>query len=290
MASPDLHVRRILAVTRDARVVAAQPAAPGAGEVILKVPASEAGAAAVRREAEILALAEAPHFLGVSDGPSGMAIAMSHAGGTLHDRAMRADGAAIGCDEANAWLRGGVRALCRLHERGIAHGDVCPANLTMDAAGRVHAIDLGLASLLLPPVEGRPGARPARDWALHVAASRLDSVKGRPCFISPNVHDGLLGTRRDDLISLWLSVAWAMTARGPPAARLAWTRLCPEEGEPKAAFFKRIGRAMRATLDDPRWRQPALFALPPRARYAFDALYNLGFSERPPYDALMADL
>ncbi|HTA20237.1 MAG TPA: phosphotransferase, partial [Polyangia bacterium] len=42
-------------------------------------------------------------------------------------------------------------ALAHLHGRGIIHGDVCPANVRFDAAGRAVLLDFGLAG---PPTPG----------------------------------------------------------------------------------------------------------------------------------------
>lgn len=286
MAAPTFQIKNMLATSDDVHVVTATS---GDEAVVLKVPASEEGKEAVLREARLLAVSEAPYFLGVSEGPLGSAIAMRPVGETLHNRALREGAPVLEADEALEWLHGGLATLRDLHACGIVHGDVCPSNLTRDSDGRVHAIDLGLASMLLPWT-GKPGPRPARDWGKHVPDHRMDSGKGRPTFVSPNVHGGHLGTRRDDLISLFVSVAWAMTAGAPLGEQLPWMTLSPDEGEPVQAFFKRIGSTMRDALGDPDTRAAALGALPPEARGMFEVVYALGFAERPPYEDMLARL
>lgn len=273
-------VRDVVAVSGDARVVAARD---GDREVVLKIPSSDEGRAAMWREASLMAVSESPHFLGVSDGPLGPAVAMAHAGETLHDRALRAP---LGGDDALRWIYGGIAALRRLHACGIAHGDVSPQNLTMDADGRVHAIDLGLATMLLPWT-GKPGPRPARDWRRHVPDAPQAFGKGRPHFVSPAVHRGHLGTRRDDLVSLWLSVAWATTALAPASMQPPWMTLSPHDDESAPEFAKRVGRAVTEALDDPAGRERVLQGLPPPAREAFGVVTALGFAQEPTYDALL---
>ncbi|HEV3030087.1 MAG TPA: serine/threonine-protein kinase, partial [Polyangia bacterium] len=47
-------------------------------------------------------------------------------------------------------------ALAHLHGRGVVHGDVCPANVRLDAKGRAVLLDFGLAG---PPTPGSGAAR-----------------------------------------------------------------------------------------------------------------------------------
>lgn len=268
----------VLAESDDTRVVRAD------GRV-LKVPRTPAGRDMIRREAAILAATHAPHFVKVIQGVSGPVLVMRDAGETLFARVVRDDGGAFTATEALDWLRGGLRALRGLHECGVAHGDVCPLNLAMDRAGVVSVIDLGFGTMLLPWREA-PGPRQTKEWRAHIPDEPQAFAKGKPAFVSPRVHAGQLGTRRDDLASLWISVAWALTAAEPPEAQLAWATLERAADEPPAAFAKRVGRKMRAELETPEGRKRAFGKMGPRAVAAFDVVQALKFSERPPYDHL----
>src|SRR5262249_34184969 len=64
-------------------------------------------------------------------------------GGSVADRLTRG---APPVAEALEWLEEAARALDAGHRHGIVHRDVKPANLLLDAGGRVHVADFGVAS------------------------------------------------------------------------------------------------------------------------------------------------
>ena len=53
------------------------------------------------------------------------------------------------------WIAQAAEALTVLHQHGVVHGDVKPANLILDRDGRVVLVDLGSSSV---PLTGPPGA------------------------------------------------------------------------------------------------------------------------------------
>jgi serine/threonine protein kinase len=162
--------------------------------------AADRGARArFQREARTAAqLSAHPHVVTIYDiGEHGddAFIVMEHfSGGTVADRlrAARERGSPVDRDTALRWLRDAAAGLDVAHAAGIVHRDVKPANLLLDAQGRVAVADFGIARLAddtqmtqtgqvlgtaayLSPEQalGRP-ARPASDrYALAVVAYEL---------------------------------------------------------------------------------------------------------------------
>ena len=123
-----------------------------------------------------------------------------------------------------------VPVLEMVHDVGIVHNDIKPDNIMMDAAGRPVLVDWGLARVYL----GETGA--------HMRAAQAAPL-GTRRYMSPFVQAGHVGSRRDDLISLWF------VAMGAP-----WSN----------------------RLDDARMIDAKLAALPAE-------LVEVDFYERPPY-------
>ncbi|MET0594772.1 MAG: protein kinase, partial [Polyangiaceae bacterium] len=146
-----------------AEVWKARDAASGA-LVALKVAHDETARAMLAREAAHAALALSPFLPELVDVGSirieGSSVFMSEGAGASGPCAMAlvwTEGASIAAklrssiseaarlDLALSVARDVGEALSDLHAAGLAHGDIKPDNLIVDAAGRVHVIDLGLA-------------------------------------------------------------------------------------------------------------------------------------------------
>ena len=100
--------------------------------------------------------------------------------------------------EALEWLEEAARALDAGHRHGIVHRDVKPANLLLDARGRVHVADFGVAS-----------------------AGGLDSltatgtILGTAGYLSPEQARGERATPASDRYALAV-VAWELLAGERP--------------------------------------------------------------------------
>jgi tRNA A-37 threonylcarbamoyl transferase component Bud32/tetratricopeptide (TPR) repeat protein len=118
-------------------------------------------------------------------------------GGSLEER-LRAGVPDLG--QAVAWLEEAGRGLDAGHRRGVIHRDVKPGNLLLDANGRVHVADFGIAS-----------------------ASGLDSltmtgtVLGTAGYLAPEQAVGERATPASDRYALG-AVAWELLAGRRPFA------------------------------------------------------------------------
>jgi serine/threonine protein kinase len=76
-----------------------------------------------------------------------------------------------------------------IHKNMVLHRDIKPQNF-MIKDGELFLIDFGLATFYVN-VNGE-----------HIEESSHESILGTPKYISPNIHNGITPSRRDDLISL----------------------------------------------------------------------------------------
>jgi eukaryotic-like serine/threonine-protein kinase len=212
---------------------------PVAVKVLSDTIASDPGfVARFRREARTAAALSHPNLIGVYDfseeGERPYLVMQFVPGENLAARLERGEG--IDCDQLAREL---LEALAHIHEAGILHRDVKPANIIIEPDGTTRLIDFGIA---LP-----------RDAT---ALTSTGLVLGTERYAAPEVMAGEPATERSDLYSagvvlrscegrcsraLGAVVEW-MTSREPGArpssARQALARLERAEavGEPTQAF------------------------------------------------------
>ena len=90
----------------------------------------------------------------------------------------------------NKIIAGCIQILESIHKQFIIHRDIKPDNF-MIHNGKLYIIDFGLATFYID--ENR---------AHIVDAGSRDCILGTPKYVSNNIHNGCLPSRRDDLISL----------------------------------------------------------------------------------------
>ncbi|EST25042.1 hypothetical protein N566_24710 [Streptomycetaceae bacterium MP113-05] len=102
-----------------------------------------------------------------------------------------------------------AHALSHVHRAGIAHCDIKPGNILLDATGRPHLVDFGVARVL---ADGAPVA--------------TDRVPGTAAYLAPEQVRGEEVTTRTDVYALGLTLLESLTgcreyAGGPLEAALA---------------------------------------------------------------------
>jgi serine/threonine protein kinase len=155
-----------------------------------------------------------PHVVTIYDigeHGDGAFIVMEHfPGGTVADRLRdaRRSGSPVDRETALRWLHDAASGLDVAHAAGIVHRDVKPANLLLDARGRVAVADFGIARL-------------ADDTHM----TQTGQVLGTAAYLSPEQATGQPATPASDRYALAVVAYELLSGRrpfpaGPPAAQL----------------------------------------------------------------------
>jgi class 3 adenylate cyclase/WD40 repeat protein len=126
------------------------------------------------------------------------------------------------------WIAQAAEALTVLHQHGVVHGDVKPANLILDRTGRIVLVDLGSSS----------------------APRTAATGGGTSGFRAPEVAAGAPAVRASDVFSLAATAFTLLTGTVPTGARPAWAGL-------PADVAARLESALRAGLAIDPARRPA---------------------------------
>ena len=126
------------------------------------------------------------------------------------------------------WIAQAAEALTVLHQHGVVHGDVKPANLILDRNGRVVLVDLGSSSV---PLSETPRG-------------------GTPGFRAPEIAAGAPADRVSDVFSLAATAFTLLTGTPPTGGRPEWSGVTPVVAE-------RLQTALRAGLSIDPARRPA---------------------------------
>ncbi len=168
--------------------------------VALKVLAVTDAAAhrSARAEAALLSALDHPHLLRlhelVSDGNQAILVVDYAAGGSLAQLLERRSRITVG--ELVTAVAPVAAAVAYLHEEGLVHGDISPANLLFTAQGQPVLADLGVASMCgntddphatlayLDPAVANGGAAGTPSDVFMLAATALHALTGRPPWIA----------------------------------------------------------------------------------------------------------
>ncbi|MCA9691368.1 MAG: serine/threonine protein kinase [Myxococcales bacterium] len=107
-----------------------------------------------------------------------------------------------------------ARALAAVHDAGLIHRDVKPANVLVDRRGRAALIDFGLARSPRAHADDEPREGP-RDAFLSLSITQLGAVVGTPRFCAPEQLRGEACDGRSDQFSFCAAMAALLYARDP---------------------------------------------------------------------------
>jgi hypothetical protein len=206
-----------------------------------------------RREAETVARLEHPHVIPIYE-------AGVHQGHPYFSMPLMERGSLVGqvaqlsgeprAAEVVAAVAGAVHYA---HERGVLHRDLKPANILLDAAGRPHVADFGLA-------------RRADD----TAATPSGAVIGTPAYMAPEQARGEKNlTAAADVYGLGAVLYELLTGRPPFSAATpldALLQVIENDPDPPRRLNARIDRELEAVClkcleKEPRRRYPSAQAL-----------------------------
>jgi serine/threonine-protein kinase len=209
-----------------------------------------AARARFQREARAAArVSDHPHVATIYDigEEEGLAfITMEYfSGGTVGDRLR--SGRPIPRDTALQWLEQAASALDHAHKAGIVHRDVKPANLLLDAGGRLAVADFGIARL-----------------ATETGVTSTGTVMGTAAYLSPEQALGEPATAASDRYALAVVAYELLTGARPFNAEhaAAQARAHVEAEPPRAGLGTQADRALARGLEkDPAARWPTASAM-----------------------------
>src|SRR4051794_5555315 len=225
------------------RLVAVKVLSPG-------LAADPSALARFQREARAVArVSDHPNVvtiydIGESDGQA--FITMEYfPGGTVAERLK--DGTPVPLPTVVRWLDEAAAALDHAHRAGIVHRDVKPANLLLDANGRLAVGDFGIARM-----------------ATDVNVTSTGTVLGTAAYLSPEQALGKPATSASDRYALAV-VAYELLTGGRPFQAehpAAQARAHVESPPPASGLSSAVDRVLWRGLDkDPESRWPTARAL-----------------------------
>jgi hypothetical protein len=208
----------------------------------------------LKREAETVARLEHPHIIPIYEAEVHQGLPYFSMplmeGGSLVGQVARLSGEPRAAAEIVAAVAGAVHFA---HERGVLHRDLKPANILLDAAGRPHVADFGLA-------------RRVDD----TAATPSRAVIGTPAYMAPEQARGEKNlTPAADVYGLGATLYELLTGRPPFQAATPMDTLLQvieNNPHPPRRFNPRIDRRLEAVClkcleKEPRYRYPTAQAL-----------------------------
>jgi serine/threonine protein kinase len=115
-------------------------------------------------------------------------------GSTLHDLRVRGE---VPAARAVAVIASAARALAAVHEAGIVHRDVKPANLLIERSGRVRLLDFGVAK------------------DMQASPSRSGAIAGTPHYLAPEQAQAVTTTPATDVWGLGVVLYSLLTGTMP---------------------------------------------------------------------------
>ena len=116
-----------------------------------------------------------------------------------------------------------ISAIESVHNMGVIHRDVKPANILIDEHGECRLVDFGLSTMYLGV------------YGEHIPERANQSLIGSPTYVSIRVQEGVTPSRRDDIesacytsASLCAPLPWrSQPVRAQSSSKRSFLRACP---------------------------------------------------------------
>jgi serine/threonine protein kinase len=154
-----------------------------------------------------------------------------------------------------------LEIISRIHDAGIVHRDIKPENFMFSVSGeekKLHVIDFGLSRFYM---KGNS----------HVENTHNRSIVGTIRYISLNVHEGDVYSRRDDIVSIMYVIIYLIKGNLP------WMGLVAKKGDTRTKDELVYSVKSKITTAELCEGIPYLF------KKLLDYSYTLDFDEKPDY-------
>lgn len=158
-----------------------------------------------------------------------------------------------------------LEIISRIHDAGIVHRDIKPENFMFNVTGeekKMHIIDFGLSKFYMKSNK-------------HVENIKNCSIVGTIRYISLNVHEGDVYSRRDDIVSIMYVIIYLIKGKLP------WMGLVAKKGDMRSKDELVYSVKVKVTTAELCEGIPYLF------QKLLDYSYALEFDEKPDYSYMI---
>ena len=158
-----------------------------------------------------------------------------------------------------------LEIISRVHDAGIVHRDIKPENFMFNESGegkKLHIIDFGLSRFYM---KGNS----------HVENTNNRSIVGTIRYISINIHEGDVYSRRDDIVSIMYVIIYLIKGNLP------WMGLVAKKGDTRTKDELVYSVKSKVTTAELCEGIPYLF------KKLLDYSYTLEFDEKPDYSYMI---
>lgn len=158
-----------------------------------------------------------------------------------------------------------LEIIWRIHDAGIVHRDIKPENFMFKILGeekKLHIIDFGLSKFYMKGTN-------------HVENTHNRSIVGTIRYISLNVHEGDVYSRRDDIVSIMYVIIYLIKGNLP------WMGLVAKKGDMRTKDQLVYSVKSKVTTAELCEGIPYLF------KKLLDYSYTLDFEEKPDYSYMI---